>query len=211
MSGFIDWVFPPDVFCFLCGREAHTNARGLCGACAAKLRPAGEQTCPAALDGFCAGALLDAANEAAIHRMKYDDARYLAPFFANLIEVPGAWPIEAVVPVPLHEKKRRQRGYNQSALLAYALASRLALPFEEDWLSRVRDTGSQTRLSAAARAKNVAGAFLAKPAQTAGKRVLIVDDVLTTGATVSECALALRRAGAAGVYGATALARALQI
>ncbi len=211
MSSFIDWVFPTDVCCFLCAREAHTDERGLCGDCAAKLRPAEGQPCPAALEGFCAGALMDAANAAAIHHMKYDDARYLAPFFAKLIEVPHAWPIDVVIPVPLHENKRRQRGYNQSALIAHALAGRLELPFEEDWLSRVRDTGSQTQLSAAARAENVAGAFIAKPGKAAGKHVLIVDDVLTTGATMNECAMALRRMGAAGVYGATALARALQI
>lgn len=210
MSGLIDWIFPENVACFLCGAEAFTDGRGLCKACAARLQSAEEQPCPAGLDGFFAGALLDEAAERAIHRMKYDDARYLAPFFANLIELPPHWRAEVVVPVPLHKKKLRRRGYNQSALIARALAQRLGLPVAENLLSRVRDTDSQTRLHAAERAQNVADAFAASK-EAVGRRILLVDDVCTTGATLCACAAALRRAGAKEVYAATALARALQI
>ncbi len=208
MSGLLDWIFPQHVTCFLCGKEARTDARGLCAACAEKLVFADEQPCPAALDGYSAGVLLDAATEDAIHRMKYDDARYLAPFFASLIVVPESWSVEAIVPVPLHRKKLRQRGYNQSTMIAEELSKRLGFPVEEDLLCRVRDTGTQTRLDASGRIKNVTGAFEASP-RAKGKNILLVDDVRTTGATVSECALALRKAGARNIYGVTALAREL--
>lgn len=208
MSGLLVWIFPQNVTCFLCGKEARTDARGLCGACAGKLVFAHDLPCPAALDGYAAGVLLDAATEGAIHRMKYDDARYLAPFFASLIAVPESWPVEVIVPVPLHRKKLRKRGYNQSAMIAQELSKRLGRPMEEGLLRRVRDTGTQTKLDAAGRTRNVTGAFEASP-RAVGRNILIVDDVRTTGATVNECAIALRKAGAGGVYGATALAREL--
>ena len=205
----IEWIFPSRVTCFLCGREAFTDGRGLCAGCAGRLSPPPNEPCPAALDGFAAGARFDAVTAGAIHRMKYDDARWLAPFFASLIEVPADWSVDVVTPVPLHKKKRKARGYNQSALIARALAQRLDLPVEEALLERVRDTRSQTALDVAARTRNVSGAFAASPC-AAGRRVLIVDDVRTTGATVLACAAALRAAGAKGVYCVTALARGLE-
>jgi ComF family protein len=210
MKSFLDWVFPGDVACFLCGEEATTDARGLCGACAEKLVLAPDMPCPAQLDGYAAGARFDAATAGAIHRMKYDDARYLAPFFAALIEVPEEWNVGIVVPVPLYKKKLRRRGYNQSALIAYALAERLGLPMDETLLVRARDTSTQTALNVAARGRNVSGAFLASP-EVWGKSILLVDDVLTTGATACACAQALRAVGARAVFCVTALARPLQI
>lgn len=210
MSGFLDWVFPENVTCFLCGKEAFTDARGLCRTCVAQIVPASDAPRPAALDGFSAGALLNDAAFAAIHRMKYDDARYLAPFFASLITLPSDWEADVLVPVPLHVKKLKKRGYNQSALIARALSRRLALPVDEDMLTRVRDTPSQTALHAAERGRNMMGAFEASK-RAVGKRVILVDDVRTTGATISECAAALRRAGAQKIYALTALARELEI
>lgn len=209
MTSFVEWIFPGRVTCFLCGREAFTDGRGLCADCAGRLSPPPDEPCPPALDGYAAGARFDAATAGAIRRMKYDDARYLAPFFASLIEVPADWHIDAVTPVPLHKKKLRARGYNQSALIARALAQRLDIPMQEDLIVRTRDTRSQTALDVSARTRNVEDAFKAPPA-AAGKRVLIVDDVRTTGATVCACAAALRAAGAKAVYCVTVLARGLE-
>ena len=206
---FLDWVFPQTVTCFLCAKEARTDARGLCGTCARMLVFAHDQPCPIALDGYVAGVLLNQATAGAIHRMKYDDARYLAPFFASLIDVPADWEFEVILPVPLHKGKLKQRGYNQSALIAEALSKTLGRPVDETLLCRVRDTGTQTRLDATDRNRNVSGAFEAS-AHTAGMKILIVDDVRTTGATISECALSLRRKGAQKVYCVTPLARELQ-
>ena len=102
------------------------------------------------------------------------------------------------------------RRYNQAALLAQAIRSAGGPPVAPDWLVRRRRTPSQGRLGPAARARNVRGAFaLRRGRSVAGKRVVIVDDVLTTGATVEECARVLRRAGAASV-GVLTLARALR-
>ncbi len=210
MSGFLDWVFPKDATCFLCGREARTDARGLCGACLEQIVFMNDAPCPAALDGFAAGIRYDAVAASAARRLKYDDARYLAPFFAALITVPPDWEMDAVVPVPLHKKKLQKRGYNQSALIARELAGRLGIPLDERLLVRARETESQTRFDAAGRTRNMAGAFEARPA-AAGRKILLVDDVRTTGATLNECAKALRRAGADRIYGVTALARELQI
>jgi ComF family protein len=104
----------------------------------------------------------------------------------------------AVVPVPLHWRRRWQRGYNQCDVLAAALAAALGLPCRRRWLRRVRATPRQTDLSATGRRDNVRGAFRAT-AVPRGQTVLLVDDVLTTGSTASEAARALRDAGAARV------------
>ncbi|HXG12821.1 MAG TPA: ComF family protein [Gemmataceae bacterium] len=107
---------------------------------------------------------------------------------------------DLIVPVPLHWWRRWRRGYNQSEELAYRLAAHLGLLCRPSWLRRVRNTPQQAASSAAARRQNVRGAFRAAPRPAlAGKCVLLVDDVLTTGSTASEAARALRDAGAARV------------
>jgi ComF family protein len=120
----------------------------------------------------------------------------------------GALRADAVVPVPLHFWRRMGRGYNQSEALSRGLARRLGLPCEAGWLQRVRHTPRQTGQSAAGRLKNVRGAFALGPrAQVAGRCLLLVDDVMTTGATASEAARVLRANGARHVAVAV-LARA---
>jgi ComF family protein len=115
---------------------------------------------------------------------------------------------DAVAPVPLHWLRRWRRGYNQSAALARGLCAGLGLPLRPRWLRRIRHTPSQAQLSAAARRDNVRGAFRAgRGVRLDGLCVLLVDDVLTTGATASEAARALRAAGARRVVTA-ALSRA---
>jgi predicted amidophosphoribosyltransferase len=104
---------------------------------------------------------------------------------------------DIVVPVALHWWKRLRRGFNQTTCLSAAIAERLKLDHRPEWLRRVRATGSQVSLTPTQRRTNVAGAFRAsRRAQLAGRSVLLIDDVLTTGATASEAAAALRAAGA---------------
>jgi len=107
---------------------------------------------------------------------------------------------DVVVPVPLHRKRLRSRGFNQAVLLGELLAREWQLPFERRALQRVRWTEPQINLSADARRENVKGAFsVSESFAVGGKRVLIVDDVLTTGSTVEECSRMLKSAGAVNV------------
>src|SRR5437773_674924 len=102
--------------------------------------------------------------------------------------------VDLILPVPLHWPRLFARRYNQAALLAHAIHAAGGPPVAPDWLVRRRRTPSQGRLGAAGRARNVRGAFLLRPGHSvAGKRLVIVDDVLTSGATVEECARMLRR------------------
>jgi ComF family protein len=109
--------------------------------------------------------------------------------------------VDAVCFVPLYPAREREREYNQAGLLARALARRMGKPLLGRCLARIRPTPSQTNLTARARATNVAGAFRARwTRRLKGRRVLLVDDVMTTGATVSECARVLKEGGAVAVY-----------
>ena len=111
---------------------------------------------------------------------------------------------DLIVPVPLHPTKQRERGFNQAAVLAQALSKRTSLPVGKA-LRRVRYTKTQTAFDRAERMQNLRHAFCLRPrADVQGLRVLLVDDVLTTGSTLSECARVLKKAGASSVYAATA-------
>ncbi len=115
---------------------------------------------------------------------------------------------DAVAFVPLYAAKKRKRGFNQSQVLAAGLGRRLHKPLLSRCLVRIRRTPSQTNLTAADRLTNVKGAFEARWLRwVQDKRVLLIDDVMTTGATVSECALALKQGGAAQVSVLTAARR----
>ena len=130
--------------------------------------------------------------------LKYRGGRHLVGPLAELVApiVPAG--TDVLVPVPLHEGRLRQRGFNQSELLARELGRRARRPVLDGALTRVRETPSQTGLSPAERVANVRGAFAAAE-RLDGQHVLLVDDVCTTGATLYACARTLKRAGAASV------------
>ena len=192
--------------------EAPVPTQAICGMCA-KARPQFER---ALAYGPYDGGLRDL-----IHLLKYDRVHPAAQVLGRMLaEVVAGLEIEAdevlVVPVPLYSAKQRQRGFNQSLEVTYA-ALKLLRPtsptkftLAPERLMRIRDTQSQTGLTRHQRRENVRGAFVAvEPSQIARKTVLLVDDVFTTGTTVSECAKVLRRAGADKVYVAT-VARVLK-
>lgn len=121
-------------------------------------------------------------------------------------------PVDALVSVPLHPARQRERGYNQTELLARALGDMIDLPVAKIGLRRVRHTLPQMSLDAADRRENVQGAFVCRPQEEGGgelsnRRILIIDDVCTTGSTLEACSLALKAGGASSVWGFT-LARA---
>jgi ComF family protein len=157
-----------------------------------------------------AAALFTPPLRAAIHAFKYQNqpelapllARYLVAIYAQAPWQTLAQPITAVVPVPLHEQRLRERGYNQSELLAEHFCRAVGLPLQPNWLARIRETRQQVGLAPNERRTNVQGAFRATEA-VAGQRLLLVDDVNTTGSTLRACAATALAAGASAVFALT--------
>ena len=140
-----------------------------------------------------------------IRRMKYGGIHRLTPqmgtWIANMLLQGQLPPADVVVPVPMHARRLRERGYNHAALLAKDVADQLGLEYMEP-LTRVRHTKQQALLNWNAREGNMIDAF-SSSGEVDGLRVLLIDDVLTSGATAVHCALALKAAGAEAVYVAT--------
>ena len=184
--------------CNCCGRPFpdFSGADHLCGACIIEPPPF----------AIARGALLFAGTtRELVHMFKYSGkvilrsplALLTASCLGGLATEFGA---DLIVPVPLHKKRLRQRGFNQAVLLGEILSKRWGVPLQRNNLQRSRWTEPQVNLTAAARAENVKGAFtLTEPENIAGKRILLVDDVYTTGSTVKECAKVLKNGGACEV------------
>jgi len=151
----------------------------------------------------------------AIHMLKYSDARSVSRKLGLLMAGrigPGSIysQAELVLAVPLHGARKRERGYNQAQLLAEQLGKELGVPAPKGVVLRARHTKSQTTMNKEQRRKNVEGIFaVRKPEEIKGKAIILVDDVLTTGATIGSCGHALLAAGAAKVLAMTAAAAPL--
>ena len=193
----LTFLAPPQ--CRLCGYPLPyaLPEAPLCGSCAVE---------PPAFDRARAALRYDEGARSLILAFKHADRTDSAPAFGRWLARAGAELLagaDLIAPVPLHRWRLLKRGYNQAAILARALARETALPLVPDLLQRRRATRSQQGLSGQARLANVtAGAFRPHPwhrARIAGRKVVLVDDVMTTGATVGACAQVLRKAGAAGV------------
>ena len=135
-----------------------------------------------------------------LHALKYDHQPKLGValgkrYGALLRQAPWLQAVELIVPVPLHAARMRQRGYNQSACIAAGLAASLAIPWSDRCLYRTINTATQTKKDRLSRFRNVEKAFSATPQSVQGKHVLLVDDVVTTGATLEACGAALFTAG----------------
>ena len=190
---------PP--FCDCCGVPMPSATRPRCAACA-EMPPPFDYAHAAAAYG-------DSVREA-VHALKFGGRRSLAGPLGDLVVdhcAARADRPDVLVPVPLARRRERERGFNQALLLAERIGERVGVPVRARWLVRLRATAAQSDLSAAERRGNVAGAFAGSSA-VAGRHVVIVDDVVTTGATVAECARALRAAGASRI-GVIAVARVL--
>ncbi len=219
LRAFLDLVFPPrcaacgalgqEPFCPVCAEAVDAAPPG-CRRCG---RPGPDAVCgpclvqPPAFDAVRAGGLLGGPLADAVHALKYRGrpalARPLGEWLAGRVELPSG---AVLVPVPLAPRRRRERGHDQAALLAEALSRAAGRERLRRALRRVRDTPPQVGRDRAARSRNVQGAFAASTA-VAGRDVVLVDDVVTTGATADACARALKAAGARSVT-VVSLARA---
>jgi len=187
--------------CPLCGHPFNKPGP-ICGRC---------QENPPPLNQIRAAVLFEGIVPNLIHQLKYNGMFALAEPLAGVMA--SSWhhwqqPVDMVVPIPLHPQRERSRGYNQSERLARHLCRMLELPQEQHALKRIRNTPPQIELIAEDRAANVTGAFVAERLSVKGRKILLIDDVCTTGSTLSEAAKALLEAGAASVSG-YCLARAI--
>lgn len=220
----LDWLFPPECggcgtsgtrWCLECQEKVQGIEGPVCEACGLPL-PQGE------LCGRCqkkrpsykllrSWAVFDNPIQKALHRLKYRRdiglgealANHAMGFVANL-----GWPVDMLIPIPLGKQRLNERGYNQVAMVALPLSMRLGLAYRPKALMRARETRTQVGLSAQERQENVRNAFLADGNRVGGRTVLLMDDVSTTGATLSSAAEALYASGARDVYAVT-IARAL--
>lgn len=198
-------ILPP--WCPCCGlpfQQRLVDDSHLCGPCSIHLPP---------FSGARSFGYYMSELRQMIHSLKFRGRRNLSNLFAPLLAsvFQGAWTreeVDLIVPIPLHPKRQRERTFNQAAVLARDLARLLALPYSEQALSRVRYTTPQVGLSDAERLLNIRQAFVARPESSAGKRILLIDDVMTTGATVAGASQALLQGGARRVSVLT-LARAV--
>jgi ComF family protein len=184
---------PP--FCARCGST--TDPDGRCRRC---------RTPPLKIECIRSVVYSEGVLREAVHRFKYDGLTALAEPLGGLMAAHWAQypiPADVVVPVPLHAARLRERGYNQAALLASEMARRVGLPVDGETLHRQRATAPQVELGARQRRENVRDAFRCSGTALAGKHVLLVDDVCTTGSTLEACALALYEGGARAVRALT--------
>ena len=199
-------VYPTRAVCMGCDSQAGFSREWLCDDCRRELAKRWVGAAPppggSGIDGAAYAYLYGGPAGGMVRHMKYQGVKRLADPMARamasalaLIQPTGA---ECVVPVPMHPKRLRERGFNHAALLARKLGGLAGLP-EREALARIRNTPQQARLSEEERRANMTDAFAAAE-PVAGKRILLVDDVCTTGATVADCARALKQAGAAAVY-----------
>jgi competence protein ComFC len=213
----MDWIFPPvcagcginnAVLCGQCLTKTKILQSNLCSICGIPLHPyvdicksCYERNPPySSMRGW---AEFDGPVRESIHSLKYKSNIGLGNFFSRyLIDVvlQNQWNIDLVVPIPLSKSHLKQRGYNQAAIISLPLALGLNIPHSTRAAYKIRETKSQAMLSANERYLNVEDAFLGNPAKLKGRRVLVVDDVITTGATMENCAKAILSSGAKEVF-----------
>ena len=217
----LDFLFPR--FCVACGKEGDF----ICNSCQASLARIEAPVCPKCgkpqtnellcpscvnwetdIDAIRSPFRFEGVIRKAIHEFKYRNLRaiagQLAGFLSGYLIVADPIPYEVLVPVPLHGKRLKERGYNQSTLLAKELSKRTGMPVNESCLIRTHYNIPQAKTrNVEERRQNVIGIFSCKNKDLYYKKVLLIDDVTTSGATLNACAAVLKTAGAMSVWGLT--------
>ena len=231
LQGLADLIFPPS--CLLCSALLDQPHKPICSICFDAFEPIAGTSCQQ-----CGQPLLEVAQDRCLactqqeppltirsafafggplgnliidlKHGKRDRAKLLAALLMEAQIIETDWKLDLLIPVPLHKTRRRKRGFNQAELIGRTLAKNLNLRFRPNTLERLVNNQPQTQLqNRTQRRDNVRGVFhVSRPAQTAQKNVLLIDDVVTTGATLTESARALLQAGANRVYAVT-LARTI--
>jgi ComF family protein len=214
----LDLLFPPK--CLGCGKEGKL----ICRACQKHLTPIVNPICPlcgrpqsspilcpaftvwpASIDCIRSPLRFEGLTREMIHQFKYKNLRSLARPLGSILKdylLEEPLPVEVVVPVPLHPRRLKERGYNQSVLLAKEISRLMNLPLAEGEVNRIKYVLPQARThSAKERHENLKGAFDCRKLSSPGKSILLIDDVATSGATLDACARALKLAGSGPIYG----------
>jgi len=213
----MDWLYPPhccncgrrgSVICEKCYELIELIPQNQCAKCGYPIRGKADicsdcRNSPPIFYQMKAWAVYTGPIAKAIHSFKYKNDLYMGKLLANpLCEIfyQSGWEIDLIVPVPLSTQRMRTRGYNQSALLASYLGRKIGIPVSNNLLKRIRHTETQISLDVNKRFTNLMDAFYANPAKLKKKNVLVIDDVITTGATMHNCTKAILNAGADNVY-----------
>ncbi|MGN0788887.1 MAG: ComF family protein [Christensenellales bacterium] len=229
-------IFVDKYNCISCGKELRNpNRYGLCDECKGKIEFLHDDIChkcgrrEMSEADYCltcqnherhflrnrSVCVYDGIAKTLIHRYKFGGKKYYAPYFANMLVdkyLDEGYDCEVVTSVPISKERARKRGYNQSQIVAKRLAEALKLPYVGQCIIKSKDNTEQAKLSGKEREENVLGVYkVIDKIAVKGKRVLVVDDVLTTGATMSEVARVLYKAGAQKVEGLTICATTYKI
>jgi Predicted amidophosphoribosyltransferases len=228
-EGFLDLIYPANIYCISCGNIIDdSRPYALCDACVRGLKWANGRTClrcgKILQDTYLQELCTDCADGSHVfergftcveygvqerqmlHRFKYKDQAYLGRKMAELMYdriLAEELPADLILPVPMHPRKEKKRGYNQAAVLAKCLAKYMELPYDGKLLGRVVETEAMSKLGALGRKKNIQEVFAVESRgikHLNGRTVLLVDDIYTTGSTADACAAALLEAGASKVF-----------
>ncbi|MFO7447845.1 MAG: ComF family protein [Ignavibacteriaceae bacterium] len=208
-------------FCPACKDKLLPDEVSVCSSCFSKIRPAGDERLTLEykrkfegrniISGFTSLYVFEKDKELQhiIHSIKYTHRFHNGIFLGKALGIYLAdlfkqWNIDIIIPVPLHSVKKAERGYNQSYYISKGLNKVIKMPVEDSLIKRIKYTQSQTTMNITERAENIKNAFKVNRKKVVeGKNILLIDDVITTGATTSECGRVLLEAGAKKVYAAS--------
>ena len=182
-----------------CGKQLETEEQEYCHDCATREHVFDR--------GVAAFAYSDSMKKS-MYAFKYNNRREYAQFYADAIaekygDIIKIWGPQVIVPVPLHKARLRKRGYNQAEILAKALSRRLGIPVDAGCLLRIKNTTPQKKLNDRQRCNNINNAFQMTKYSVEYKKILLIDDIYTTGATINECAMVMKKSGVEKVFFAT--------